>query len=206
MTNTFKSLIVHEDIPEIRRRLQKYATRNTVMFMAIFLSCAMLTWFVFMTLYRWTPELGDAIKEDKVSHASLIVANAVCLIIAIISFLHVLSCATVTTVLRDISSHGYANGTDYTLLKAFYGTDREPRDGTQRADQQELLLALWLCMFEDYDITVEPGCLPQGKTTFTARQGERQYVETFMLPVNGNVLAYGTDENKTKHVALRKRG
>lgn len=205
MTNTFKSLIIHEDIPKIRRRLQKYATRNTVMFMAIFLSCAMLTWFVFMTLYRWTPELGDAIEEDKISHASLVAGNVICLIIAMVSFLHLLACAMATTALRDIAAHGYAEGEDYTLLKAFYGTDREPRDGTQQADQQELLLALWLCMFENYDITVEPGCLPQGKTVFTASNGERRYTETFMLPVNGTVLAYDTDEDNTKQVFLRKR-
>lgn len=205
MTNKFKSLVVHEDIWEIRRRLQRYTAVNAVVYAAIFLSCATLIWFVLMTLYQWTPELGDAIEEDKISHASLVAGNVICLIIAMVSFLHLLACAMAAAALRDIAAHGYAEGEDYTLLKAFYGTDREPRDGTQQADQQELLLALWLCMLEDYDITVEPGCLPQGKTVVTASKGEHRYTETFMLPVNGTVLAYDTDEDNTKQVFLRKR-
>lgn len=92
----------------------------------------------------------------------------------------------------------------YTILHTTYAADRQPKDNTEKADIQEALFGLWILLFSEDTLNIEPGGLPTNRITAKIQNDKFGFTETFVLPAKNRILGYSLDENKNKQIYLQK--
>lgn len=193
MTTTYKNMITKSDLPVLLAVFKKHLAHKILQITATFAITITILCEMQNLIYG---------KTYMKNFSDILITFVIASLLTGL-FVHLTMYMIVKARMRPETTKEQVE-TLYAILHNTHATDRQPKDNTEKADIQEALFGLWILLFSEDTLDIEPGGLPTNRITAKIQNDKFGFTETFVLPAKNRILGYSLDENKNKQIYLQK--